>query len=161
MRFIFNLHSTFNVLFNIQLSIQHSTIHFEFNSLFPLSIIYSIISTSYSTFNYSLNIQLFIQYSTFHSTFNYSFQFSFTGETKKNIISEASALFKWEDQILVFQDGREVPDNFNIPSYTLTKKIRFPSRARASERLYLLHASEKKGICSNIYNIVNFFTNLL
>ena len=80
-------------------------------------------------------------------------------ETKDNIVTEASAHFKLEDQILVFQDGREVPDNFNIPSYTLKKKIRLPSRARASERLYLLHASEKKGICSNIYNIVNFFTN--
>ena len=65
-------------------------------------------------------------------------------ETKDNIVTEASAHFKLEDQILVFQDGREVPDNFNIPSYTLKKKIRLPSRARASERLYLLHASEKR-----------------
>ena len=84
-----------------------------------------------------------------------------TGQTKKNIVAEASAHFKLHDQVLVFQDGREVPDNFNIPSYTMENKIRYPSRARASERLYLLHASEKKGICSNIYNIVNFFTNLL
>ena len=58
-----------------------------------------------------------------------------TGETKKNIIDEASAHFKLEDQILVFQDGREVPEDFNIPSYTLTKKIKYPSRARVSERL--------------------------
>ena len=34
MRFIFNLYSTFNALFNIQISIQHSTIHFKFNSSF-------------------------------------------------------------------------------------------------------------------------------
>ena len=82
-------------------------------------------------------------------------------ETKANIIVEASAHFKLQDQILVFQDGTEVPDNFNIPSYTQQKKIKFPSRARASERLYLLDASQRKGICSNIYNIVNFFINLL
>ena len=89
MRFIFNLHSTFNVLFNIQLSIQHSTIHFEFNSSFTHSIIYSIISTSYSTFNYSFNIQLFIQYSTIHSTFNYSFQFIKSFESSLLLVSDA------------------------------------------------------------------------
>ena len=80
-----------------------------------------------------------------------------TGDTKENIIAEASAHFKSRDQILVFQDGKEVPENFNISSYTQTKMIKYPSRAKAGERLYLLHASEKKGICSNIYNIVNFF----
>ena len=58
MRSIFNLYSTFNALFYIQLRIQHSTIHFIFNSLFTHSIIYSTISTIYSTFNL---IQLFIQ----------------------------------------------------------------------------------------------------
>ena len=79
------------------------------------------------------------------------------GETKDNIVAEASAHFKLQGQILVFQDGTKVPDNFNIPSYILEKKIRFPSRTKASEKLYLLHASERKGICSNIYNIVNFF----
>ena len=79
------------------------------------------------------------------------------GETKDNIVAEASAHFKLQGQILVFQDGTEVPDNFNIPSYILEKKIRFPPRAKASEKLYLLHASERQGICSNIYNIVNFF----
>ena len=81
MRLIFNLYSTFNALFNIQLRIQHSTIHFIFNSLFTHTIIYSTISTIYSTFNfnfktfnYSFNIQLFvrhstlIQHSTIHST---------------------------------------------------------------------------------------------
>ena len=49
---IFNLYSTFNALFNIQLRIQHSTIHFIFNSLsactYSWSIIYSTISTIYS-----------------------------------------------------------------------------------------------------------------
>ena len=53
MRLIFNLYSTFNALFNIQLRIQHSTIHFIFNSLFTHSIIYSTISTIYSTFNFN------------------------------------------------------------------------------------------------------------
>ena len=60
MRSIFNLYSTFNALFNIQLPIQHSTIHFIFNSSFTHSIIYSTVSTIYSTFNNSFNIQLFI-----------------------------------------------------------------------------------------------------
>ena len=53
MPLIFNLHSTFNALFNIQIRIQHSTIHFIFNSLFTHSIIYSTISTIYSTFNFN------------------------------------------------------------------------------------------------------------
>ena len=53
MRLVFNLYSTFNALFNIQLRIQHSTIHFIFNSLFTHSIIYSTISTIYSTFNFN------------------------------------------------------------------------------------------------------------
>ena len=53
MGLIFNLYSTFNTLFNIQLRIQHSTIHFIFNSLFTHSIIYSTISTIYSTFNFN------------------------------------------------------------------------------------------------------------
>ena len=48
--------------------------------------------------------------------------------------------------LLVFQDGKEVLENFNISSYTQTKMIKYPSRAKAGERLYLLHASEKKGI---------------
>ena len=60
MRSIFNLYSTFNALFNIQLPIQHSTIHFKYNSSFTHSIIYSTISTIYSTFNNSFNIQLFV-----------------------------------------------------------------------------------------------------
>ena len=71
MRSIFNLCSTFNALFYIQLHIQHSTVHFIFNSLFTHSIIYSTISTIYSTFNFNFwNIQLFIQHSTLiqHST---------------------------------------------------------------------------------------------
>ena len=87
-------------------------------------------------------------------------------ETKANIVAEASAHFQLQGQILVFQDGTEVPDNFNIPSYTLEKKIRFPSRAKASEKLYLLHASERKArymlqylqYCKFFYKlIVNFF----
>ena len=53
MRLKFNLYSTFNTLFNIQLRIQHSTIHFIFNSLFSHSIIYSTISTIYLTFNFN------------------------------------------------------------------------------------------------------------
>ena len=70
MRLIFNLYSTFNALLNIQLPIQHSTIHFIFNSFFTHSItVYiqqfqSFIQHStliFKTFNYSLNIQLFIQ----------------------------------------------------------------------------------------------------
>ena len=56
MRLIFNLYSTFNALFNIQLRIQHSTIHFIFNSLFTHSIIYSTISTIYSTFNFNFTL---------------------------------------------------------------------------------------------------------
>ena len=61
---MFNLYSTFNALFNVRLSIQHSTIHFEFNYLF-------------NNFNYLFNIQLYIQHSIYyiHSVFNYSFQF--------------------------------------------------------------------------------------
>ena len=87
MSLIFNLYSTFNALFNIQLRIQHSTIHFIFNSLCTHTIMYSTISTIYSTFNfnfktfnYSFNIQLFvrhstlIQHSTIHSTFNFNFK---------------------------------------------------------------------------------------
>ena len=56
MRLIFNLHSTFNALFNIQLCIQQSTIHFIFNSLFTHSITYSTISTIYSTFNFNFTL---------------------------------------------------------------------------------------------------------
>ena len=56
MRLIFNLYSTFNALFNIQLRIQHSTIHFIFNSFFTHSIIYSTISTIYSTFNFNFTL---------------------------------------------------------------------------------------------------------
>ena len=55
-----HLYSTFNALFNIQLRIQHSTIHFIFNSFFAPSIIYSTISTNYSI----------LKHSTIHSTFN-------------------------------------------------------------------------------------------
>ena len=57
-----------------------------------------------------------------------------TGDTKENMIAEASAHFKLRDQILVFQDGKEVPENFNISSYTQTKMIKDPSRAKAGER---------------------------
>ena len=81
------------------------------------------------------------------------------GETKDHILAEASAHFKLQGQILVFQDGTEVPHNFNLRSYTLEKKIRFPSRVKAGDKLYLLHVSERKGICSNIYNH-NFLEDL-
>ena len=89
MRFIFNLHSSFNALFNIQLSIQHSAIHFKFNSSFTHSIIFSTTSTICSKFNYSFNIQLFIQHSTIYSTFNYSFQFIKSFEPSLLLVSDA------------------------------------------------------------------------
>ena len=41
-----------------------------------------------------------------------------TGDTKENIIAEASAHFKSRDQILVFQDGKEVPENHRITRKT-------------------------------------------
>ena len=63
MRLIFNLYSTFNALFNFQLRIQHSTIHYIFNSFFTHSITVSI-----------QQFQPFIQHSTLiFKTFNYSF----------------------------------------------------------------------------------------
>ena len=61
MRLIFNLYSTFNALFNIQLRIQHSTIHYIFNSFFT----HSIQAVSIEQF------QPFIQHSTLiFKTFN-------------------------------------------------------------------------------------------
>ena len=46
------------------------------------------------------------------------------GETKDHIVAEASAHFKLEVQTLVFQDGTEVPDDFDLLTYTrLTKLI--------------------------------------
>ena len=66
------------------------------------------------------------------------------GETKDHIVAEASAHFKLEGQILVFQDGKEVPDNFNLRSYTLEKKIRFPSIAKAGDNsTYFMLVREK------------------
>ena len=53
------------------------------------------------------------------------------GETKDNIVAEASAHFKLQGQILVFQDGTEVPDNFSLPSYTLEKKDKIPVKSES------------------------------
>ena len=65
-------------------------------------------------------------------------------ETKANIVAEASAHFKLQDQILVFQDGTEVPDNFNIPSYTQQKKIKFlHERGRVKDCTCLMLVREK------------------
>ena len=58
-----------------------------------------------------------------------------SGETKDVIVAEASAHFNLQTQILVFQDGTEVP-------YTRNKGIKYPHKAKASEKLYLLHISE-------------------
>ena len=78
--------------------------------------------------------------------------FMVTGEAKDVIVAEASAHFNLQKQIIVFQDGTEVP-------YTLNKGIKYPYKAKASEKLYLLHVSERKGICSNIYKH-NFLEDL-
>ena len=56
-----------------------------------------------------------------------------------------------KNQILVFQDGTEVPEDFVLPTYTRKKGTKYPYKAKASEKLYLLHTSERKGIGSNIY----------
>lgn len=56
-----------------------------------------------------------------------------------------------EDQQLVFQDGTEIPDKFYLAMYTEENDIKYQSRIKACERLYLLDASEGKGICANIY----------
>ena len=47
---------------------------------------------------------------------------------------------------IVFQDGTEVPEDFDLPTYTRKKGIKYPYKAKASEKLYLLHTSERKGI---------------
>ena len=74
-----------------------------------------------------------------------------SGETKDVIVAEASAHFNQKKQILVFQDGTEVPEDFVLPTYTRKKGTKYPYKAKASEKLYLLHTSERKGIGSNIY----------
>ena len=96
MRSIFNLYSTFNALFNIQLPIQHSTIHFIFNSSFTHSIIYSTVSTIYSTFNFNS-----FKHSTVHSTFNFSFN-SF--EPSLLLVSDATEIGAYEDDFDVESD---------------------------------------------------------
>ena len=58
-----------------------------------------------------------------------------SGERKDVIVAEASAHFNLRKQIIVFQDGTEVP-------YTRDKGIKYPYKAKASEKLYLLHVSE-------------------
>ncbi|CAH3166932.1 unnamed protein product, partial [Porites lobata] len=54
--------------------------------------------------------------------------------------------FNLQKQILVFQDGTEAPEDFNLPTYTRNKGIKYPYKAKVSERLYLLHISEQKDI---------------
>ena len=51
-----------------------------------------------------------------------------------------------EKKQIVFQDGTEVPEDFDLPTYTRKKGIKYPYKAKASEKLYLLHTSERKGI---------------
>ena len=77
--------------------------------------------------------------------------FMVSGETKDVIVAEASAHFNLQKQILVFQDGTEVVEDFDLPTYTRNKGIKYPNKAKAIEKLYLLHISERKGIGSNIY----------
>ena len=74
-----------------------------------------------------------------------------SGETKDVIVPKASAHFNLQKQILVFQDGTEVAEDFDLPTYTRNKGIKYPNKAKAIEKLYLLHISERKGIGSNIY----------
>ena len=74
-----------------------------------------------------------------------------SGEKKDVIVAEASAHFNLQKQILVFQDGTEAPEDFNLLTYTRNKGIKYLYKAKVSERLYLLHISERKGIGSNIY----------
>lgn len=76
--------------------------------------------------------------------------FMVSGETKDVIVAEASAHFNLQKQILLFQDGTEAPQDFNLPTYTRNKGIKYPYKAKVSERLYLLHISERKGRGSNI-----------
>ena len=78
--------------------------------------------------------------------------FMVSGEAKDVIVAEASAHFNLRKQIIVFQDGTEVP-------YTRNKGIKYPYKAKASEKLYLLHVSERRGIYSNIYKH-NFLEDL-
>ena len=78
--------------------------------------------------------------------------FTVSGKRKDVIVTEASAHFNLRKQIIVFQDGTEVP-------YTRNKGIKYPYKAKASEKLYLLHVSERRGICSNIYKH-NFLEDL-
>ena len=72
-------------------------------------------------------------------------------ETKEHILTGGSTFFDLEDQQLVFQDGTEIPDKFNLAMYTEENDIKYQSRIKVCERLYLLDASEGKGICANIY----------
>ena len=81
MRLIFNLYSTFNALFKIQLSIQHSFINLYsvLHSRIQLSIqqFQLFIQNStliFKTFNYSVNFQLYFNIPLFiqHSTIRFS-----------------------------------------------------------------------------------------
>ena len=60
MRLIFNLYSTvtFNALFNIQIPIQHSTIHLSHLSLQQFQLFIQHSTIVFKMFNYSFKIQL-------------------------------------------------------------------------------------------------------
>ena len=58
--------------------------------------------------------------------------FMVSGETKDVIVAEASAHFNLQKQILVFQDGTEAPEDFNLPTYTRNKGIKYPYKAKVS-----------------------------
>lgn len=67
---------------------------------------------------------------------------------KDDIIQEASVLFETSlsDNVLAYQDGSEVPDNFHLITHMKDNNIVYPSRAKACHRLYLINSFEKKGI---------------
>lgn len=71
---------------------------------------------------------------------------------KDDIIQEASALFETSlsDNVLAYQDGSEVPDNFHLITHMKDNNIVYPSRAKACQRLYLINSFEKKGILNKL-----------
>ena len=105
MRLISNLYSTFNAFFNIQLRIQHSTIHFIFNSFFASSIIYSTISTIYSI----------LKHSTIHSTFN-SFEPSLllVSDTDSLLVKNVAAARMPATKIEAYEDDTRL--HFDVES---------------------------------------------
>ena len=100
-----HLYSTFNALFNIQLRIQHSTIHFIFNSFFAPSIIYSTISTIYSI----------LKHSTIHSTFN-SFEPSLllVSDTDSLLVKNVAAARMPATKIEAYEDDTRL--HFDVES---------------------------------------------